>query len=171
VGIVKPEDQNSPSYIAFKSAYITVRSELLQKKTSKEAPVFPMSDSLVNNTGTIRSNKMDHNVIINGRPEPLIITSNSGTINSNAITNNFIDGNVSLLDNSGTIVENEVSGNTVMGRQRSDTVPPYKIIDDGRPMPAGDGTFVCSFQIQIKSAWMKKLPQTFGRPCRAKSMK
>jgi pimeloyl-ACP methyl ester carboxylesterase len=150
--IVKPEDKNSPSYYAFKSAYRTVQSELQQKMAPKEAPASPMSDSLVDNTGTILNNKVDHNFIINGRPEQLTITSNSGKINSNTITDNFVDGNIKLLRNSGIIDQNEVAHNTVMGHQaNNNNAPPFHVIYDSPPVREREGTFTCSFRIQMET--------------------
>jgi pimeloyl-ACP methyl ester carboxylesterase len=150
--IVKPEDQNSPSYVAFKSAYITVESELTQKAAQVRA-TEPIGDSLVRNTGTISINKFDHNLVINGRPEQLTITTNHGEIKNNTITDNFVDGNVSLLDNSGAIDNNEIERNTIMEHADSNSAKqgasPFNIVDGGQPIHNQDGTFTCSFRIQM----------------------
>jgi hypothetical protein len=126
-------------------------TKLLPKPAQNEATAPPASNSLGNNTGTILNNTVTDNFIVNGNPETLTITSNSCKINKQTITGNFVDGNVSLYDNSGIIDQNDVSNNTVMGRQGNSIASPYKIIDDGRPIPNRDGTFTCSFRIQMDS--------------------
>src|SRR5271156_3774341 len=68
----------------------------LQQTTTNNQATAPPSDSLINNTGTISTNRVTNGVIINGRPEQLTIITNSGKINSNTMNDNFVDGNVSL---------------------------------------------------------------------------
>jgi pimeloyl-ACP methyl ester carboxylesterase len=82
IEIVKPEDQSSPSYVAFKRAYMAVQSELLRRTTNNQATTTP-GDSLISNRGTILTNRITDNTIIGGRSERLTITTNGGTINNN----------------------------------------------------------------------------------------
>jgi hypothetical protein len=155
-GIVKPENQSSPSYAAFQRAYITVQSELLQRTVHNQATALP-GDSLINNTGTIFINKFTNNTVIGGRPEQLTITTNSGTINNNTISGNFVDGNVSLLNNAGTINRNEIERNTIMRSTRSNfednekSARPFRVTGDSLPIRDRDGAFMCSFRIQMES--------------------
>jgi hypothetical protein len=155
--IVKPDNQNSPSYVAFKSAYITFKSKLEQSTTPNQTTSLP-DDTLINNTGTILRNSVVGNTIINGRSDPLIITTNNGRILDNNISNNFIDGKVGILNNTGTIDNNEVGNNTIMRGTSSNNlvrdgngVLPFHILDDIHPVLDRDGVFMCSFRINMES--------------------
>jgi pimeloyl-ACP methyl ester carboxylesterase len=155
--IVKPDNQNSPSYVAFKSAYIAFKSKLEQSTTPNQDTSLP-EDALISNTGTILSNRFVNNLIVNGHLDPLIITTNNGRIRDNNISNNFIDGKVDILRNTGTIDNNEVGSNTIMrgsgsnnlARGGSDALP-FHILDDSHPILDRDGTFTCSFRINMES--------------------
>jgi pimeloyl-ACP methyl ester carboxylesterase len=156
IEIVKPEDQNSPSYVAFKKAYMAVEAELAQQMTRSQATA-PPSDSLINNTGTISTNRVTNSIIINGRPEQLTIIANNGKINNNTINDNFVDGNVSLLNNAGTINSNEIERNTIMRSTHSSSgdneksARPFRVAGDSLPVRDRDGAFTCSFRIQMES--------------------
>lgn len=159
--IVKPDNQNSASYVAFKSAYVTFKSKLLQGTTSSQTTALP-DDSLINNTGIMLRNRITNNTIINGRADPLIITTNNGRILDNNISSNFIDGKVGILNNTGTIDNNEVSNNTMMrGTSSNDMVRdgngalPFHILNDNHPALDRNGVFMCSFSINMDSG--KKL--------------
>jgi hypothetical protein len=131
------------------------KAELPQTTTNNQATALP-GDSLISNTGTILTNKFTNNTVINGRPEQLTITANSGTINNNTISGNFVDGNVSLLNNAGTINSNEIERNTIMAPSHSnygDNVkgaPPFHILNS-QPVRDREGTFTCSFRIQMEN--------------------
>jgi pimeloyl-ACP methyl ester carboxylesterase len=152
IEIVKPEDQNSPSYVAFKRAYMAVQSELLRRTTNTTTP----GDSLVNNTGTILRNTFTNNTVINGRSDKLTITTNNGKINSNTMNDNFVDGNVSLLNNAGTIDSNEIERNTIMRSTHSNSgdneksALPFRVAGDSLPVQDREGAFTCSFGIQME---------------------
>jgi hypothetical protein len=143
--IVKPGDRNSPSYVAFKNAYITVQSELQQKTLATQTTALG-NNSLVNNTGTILENEFSNNFVVNGGPDKLIITTNSGNIKNNNMSGNFIDGNVALLDNTGVIGNNQIDSNTIIPQA------PFRIVDDSSPIQAPNGGFICSFHIQMDSS-------------------
>jgi hypothetical protein len=130
--IVKPGDRNSPSYVAFKNAYITVQSELQQKTLATQTTALG-NNSLVNNTGTILENEFSNNFVVNGGPDKLIITTNSGNIKNNNMSGNFIDGNVALLDNTGVIGNNQIDSNTIIPQA------PFRIVDDSSPIQAPNG--------------------------------
>jgi hypothetical protein len=154
--IAKPVDQNSPSYVAFESAYITVQRESLQRAAHN--PSFALPDSsLMTNTGTIVDNTMIGNVVINGTPDRLALAGNHGTINSNTMNGNWTYGNVTLLDNSGLILHNEMRGNTAVASNNATvssgekSKPPFQILDEGYSAPDRDGIVTCKFRIQLES--------------------
>ena len=146
-------------------------TKLLPRTTHNEATAPPVSeataapgDSLISNTGIILNNKVDHNFIINGRPEQLEITSNSGKIINNTIDDNFVDGNVDLFANSGTVVNNEIERNTVIAHYNSNSNSnsnsdsdgkdnafefPFHVVDENPLTPDRGGKFTCSFRIQM----------------------
>jgi pimeloyl-ACP methyl ester carboxylesterase len=154
--IVKPDNQNSPSYVAFKGAYIAFKSKLEQSKTPNQTTSLPQ-DTLITNTGTISRNRFVNNAVINGKSDPLIIMSNNGRIQDNNISSNFIEGKVDILKNTGTIDNNEVGNNTIMRRASSNNpvkggndALPFLILDDSHPVIDRDGVFTCSFRINME---------------------
>jgi hypothetical protein len=127
------------------------KAELLQTTTNNQAAALP-GDSLVSNTGTILTNRIIGNTIINGRPDQLTITMNNGKINNNIMNDNFVDENVSLLNNTGTIDYNEMMRNRMMRSTDSRSggnEPPFHVVDERPPIRDREGTFTCSFRIQM----------------------